>query len=614
MRNILYYSDKMRNSFYYILVFFAGLYSAQVSQVYERSWGTYFGGVHTNGTTGTTSYKATEVNDGNIIIDREYNSSSNTSYYNQFITTGMQGFTPGILNRLEGKINNNGSLLYSKYAIPNTALGASESERIMYRDQDGSYYVNESKNILNASASTGVWLTSSVVEDIQNNSTSLLAKYDANGIFLWRTFIPAGISDLSFTTDDAGNIYFSGLTKKQDLADTGSYQSNFVLDYVNGNFRQNAYLVKLNSSGQKIWSTYYPAEQIFSLDEYNGDLYLVTSSDFLVTNTQLATSGTFQQTKALSAISRFNANTGQRIWGTYYGPSDNYGNVGIIKVTETGIYTLGLSFEIYSPNNTNYFATAGAYQAQPMGNQDSVISKFSFSGQRVWSTYFGGTESDDFSSLDVKGSKILISGSTSSQNIASANAFVNVKPNLSIPDIFFAMFNTSGELVVSSYYGATDVSLGIFLGGSVKSFFSKNSDSFYLAGITANHNGFSTEAAFQPAIIPITGPSSSDYTCFIAKFTPKNLSTSESIKADQIKLFNNPNNGNFYITGDLLSTANYKIHLFDISGKLIYKEDLPKGKIHKFSLENLLVSGTYILNLATDTGEALKTFKLIVKK
>lgn len=109
-------------------------------------------------------------------------------------------------------------------------------------------------------------------------------------------------------------------------------------------------------------------------------------------------------------------------------------------------------------------------------------------------------------------------------------------------------------------------------------------------------------------------PSSSDYTCFIAKFTPKNLSTSESTKTDQIKLFNNPNNGNFYITGDLLSTANYKIHLFDISGKLIYKEDLPKGKIHKFSLENLLVSGTYILNLTTDTGEALKTFKLIVKK
>ncbi|WP_407404168.1 hypothetical protein [Chryseobacterium sp.] len=445
----------MRNSFYYILVFCAGLYSAQVSQVYERSWGTYYGGVHTNGITGSTNYKAIEDNDGNLIIDKEYNSSTNTSYYNQFITSGMQGFTPGISNRLEGKLNNNGSLLYSKYTIPSTTLGTSESEKIMYRDQDGSYYVNEYKNILNASASAGVWFTNPIVEDLQNNRTSLLAKYDANGVFLWRTFIPAGISDLSFTTDDAGNIYFSGLTHKLDLADTGSYQSNFVLDYINGNPRPNAYLVKLNSSGQKIWSTYYPAERILSLDEYNGDLYLVTTSDFLGTNMQLATNGTFQQTKALSAISRFNANTGERIWGTYYGTSDNYGSISEIKVTETGIYTLGLSFEIYSPNNTNYFATPGAYQAQPMGSEDIVISKFNFSGQRVWSTYFGGTESDAFSGLDVKGSKILISGGTSSQNIASANAFVNVKPNLSIPDLFFAMFNTSGELVVSSYYGAT---------------------------------------------------------------------------------------------------------------------------------------------------------------
>ncbi|WP_407404166.1 T9SS type A sorting domain-containing protein [Chryseobacterium sp.] len=152
------------------------------------------------------------------------------------------------------------------------------------------------------------------------------------------------------------------------------------------------------------------------------------------------------------------------------------------------------------------------------------------------------------------------------------------------------------------------------MGGSVTSFFSKNSDSFYLAGVTANHNGFSTEGALQPAIIPIAGPSSSDYTFFIAKFTSANLSTSESTKADQIKLFNNPNNGNFYITGDVLSTANYEIHLFDISGKLIYKEDLHKGKIHQFLLENLLVSGAYVLNLSSGTGEALKTFKLIVKK
>ncbi|KQR90869.1 hypothetical protein ASG01_15005 [Chryseobacterium sp. Leaf180] len=604
----------MKNSIFYSLVFFAGLYSAQVSQFYERSWGTYFGGVYTNGTTGPTSYKATEVNDGNIIIDRQYNSSSNTTYYNQFITSGMQGFTPGIGNRLEGKISDNGSLLYSKYAVPGATLSTSESERIIYRDEDGSYYVNESKNILNASASTGVWLTGSIVEDIENNRTSLLAKYDANGIFLWRTFIPAGISDLSFTTDTAGNIYFAGRTKKQDLADTGSYQSSFVLDYVNGSLRQNAYLVKLNSLGQKIWSTYYPAEEISSLDEYNGDLYLVTSSDFLGTNTQLATNGTFQQTKALSAISRFSANTGQRIWGTYYGPSDNYGSISQIKVTESGIYTLGLSIEIYSANNTNYFATPGAYQAQPAGNEDIVISKFDFSGQRVWSTYFGGTESDEFSSLDVKGSKILISGGTLSQNIASANAFVNVKPNLSVPDIFFAMFNTSGELVVSSYYGATDVSLGIFLGGSVKSFFSNNSESFYLAGITANHNGFSAEGAFQPAILPIAGPGSSDYTFFIAKFASRNLATSENTKAGQIKLFNNPNNGNFNITGDVLSTTNCKIHIFDISGKLIYKEDLPKGKIHRFSLENLFVSGTYIFNVSSDNGEALKTFKLVVKK
>lgn len=601
----------MKTILSYLFVFYSVFCTAQTSQNYDRDWGTYFGGINPGGVLGGIKYKFTATNNGPVILDAEYNSSTNTAYYNQFITPGMQGFISGSPNRLEANIAEDGNVLSSKYALLNTMAGY---ESIIYREADGTYYKREAQNIQNAVATSGVWLTNYVAEDVVNNFTSLIAKYTASGTLLWRTFVPYSVGDLSFTTDSDGNLYFSGSTNNQNLADATSFQPDFVLDYSNGNLRKNAYLVKLNASGQKVWATYYPAEEIYSIDEYNGGLFLVTNSDFLPTNSNLATGGTFQQNKAISALARFDTSTGQRVWGTYYGTTDTYGGIASLKVTETGIYTMGLSFEIYSPNNTNYFGTSGAYQTSPSGDQDIVLSKFDFTGNRTWSTYFGGVGSDEFSSLDVKGDKILFAGNTMSQNLATPNSFLNVKPNpASTVDIMFAMFNINGGLVFSSYYGGTDPTLSSFLAGSVTSFFSKNSDSFYLGGITANRYGFTTEGAWQPSIVPISGQNNSNVTPFIAKFSTKSLSTSENELSENIQLFDNPNNGNFTLSGSVLEKEICSMKIYDLAGRVIFQKALNKSTTQKFNLGNVLISGNYLVEVSGDEKQKLKVFKMMVK-
>jgi len=101
---------------------------------------------------------------------------------------------------------------------------------------------------------------------------------------------------------------------------------------------------------------------------------------------------------------------------------------------------------------------------------------------------------------------------------------------------------------------------------------------------------------------------------FVAKFSLKDgLSTSDLIKQNELQLYDNPNNGNFYLSGKALEKQNTIVKIFDMSGKLLNTQNLNRNKTHYLPMHGKLSIGNYLIEVNTERGEKLKVFKMTVK-
>ncbi|MFC3159958.1 hypothetical protein ACFOEQ_17020 [Chryseobacterium arachidis] len=259
---------------------------------------------------------------------------------------------------------------------------------------------------------------------------------------MWKTYIPNTGENNNIEVDGNGNIYLTGNTKWQNLGDSGVFQQNFSVVYdTAGLILANTYIVKLNSQGQKIWATYTPSSLIGGMTVYGNNLYIFGNNDLKTTETGLSTPGTFQSAKGGQFIAKIDGNTGQRIWGTYYGTPGNTIEAGIsdIKADQTGVYVTGMTFGIVGDT---YYATEGAYKPQTNDGIDMFITKFNNDGNRSWSTYIGTDGYESYSGdkgLDVKDGKLLFTGTSSgSYNIATPGSYVDISQIQIIRMLFLA--------------------------------------------------------------------------------------------------------------------------------------------------------------------------------
>jgi len=142
-------------------------------------------------------------------------------------------------------------------------------------------------------------------------------------------------------------------------------------------------------------------------------------------------------------------------WATYFGgPSKDCG-LGITNDPNNGsVFITGYSRSIGLP------VTPGVYQIACAGLDDAFIAKFDVDGVFQWATYFGGggTDNGDGIAADALGN-VIITGYTKS-GLASplpitTGAFQTRLSSAGLEDAFLAKFNTSGNLVWSTYYGGT---------------------------------------------------------------------------------------------------------------------------------------------------------------
>ncbi|MBI2281710.1 MAG: gliding motility-associated C-terminal domain-containing protein [Bacteroidetes bacterium] len=414
-------------------------------------------------------------------------------------------------------------------------------------DSSGNVYIAGKSLAFNAIATVGAHQsTNGGGASLNSWSDAFLVKFNSSGVRQWGTYYggdgPDGGGSCAVTNN--GDIYLAGVAYATNgIATPGAHQTN------NGG-GQDCFLAKFNSSGVRLWGTYYGGSEIeyvgeCSVDDY-GYVYLCGGSK---SNSGISTSGAHQfalvGTSYEAFLAKFNSN-GVRQWGTYFG-----GGTGSTIALSCLINS---SREIYLSGSTSSISgvsTPGAYQTAHAGGgsfEDVFLVKFDSSGTRLWGTYYGGVDSDQgFSSVLDTAENIYIAGATESvSGISTPGAHQTINTvGMSRRSAFLVKFNSSGMRQWATYYSGN-------LATAAESCTIDNENNIFIAGNTESLSGISTPGAHQT--VHGGGPIGSfNQDAFLVKFNTngvrqwgtyyggENTDLGRHCKAD--------NNGNIYMAG-----------------------------------------------------------------
>lgn len=611
----------LKNILFLPLFLFLIFIKAQTNDFpYNQQWGTYVGG------TGSVFQ-----NSNNFAVDSQKNLYVNgttnfitgytANYYNQFATGGGNSVDFSLnYNAFSSQFSSSGILQKSGYiSSGNFGNSYTQLQILIGIDKlDNKYYAKYETGQISNLSTPNVWLAQST--DLTKNYTQTLSKYDVNNNLIWTTYLPNESQNSAFLLrfDDANNLYLSELTGREipGFSTPNVFQENYFNYGPAITPSNNSYLVKLNAAGQKVWGTYVVAG-IEGMEIYDGNIYTYNTYQAGMP-ANLTTAGTFQPTiTAQQLLMKFDCATGNKQWGTFYGTNTSiYPGLGIydLEVNETGLYVSGQTIDDLEPT---YFSSADAYKNQLTGGGDLFLSKFDYTGNRDWSTYFGSDGYEDIigsQNLTILGDRIIFTGSQlgNAHNISTTNAFSTTPYNsgstLNSWNNFFTEFDSSGGRKWTSYFGG----FGGNHWGEQANPELLSDGSLILWGVTGAPTGIATTNGAYPTM---TNPSPNQSFGFVTKFALKvPLSTSEINETNDLQLVNNPNNGNFAITGGILEKEKTSIKIYDISGRLLESIPLKKQKKHQFNLENKLAKGNYLIELNSENGKKIKVFKMFVNK
>ncbi|WP_348811762.1 T9SS type B sorting domain-containing protein [Flavobacterium maritimum] len=331
-------------------------------------------------------------------------------------------------------------------------------------DSFGNAYVAGSTNAQNSSyATTGAHQTT------QSSSylNGIIEKFSPNGNRLWGTYYGGqnycGISDIKIDFQD--NLIVTGTTQDPtDISTVGSYKQTL------GGY-QDAFLAKFNSSGIRLWSTYFGGEDQdlgFAVDvDISNNIYLIGQT---ASTTGIAINSKFQTHLNLDPnfsnsvdgfLTKFGS-TGNLIWSTYVG-GETRDILNDIAVKNNFLVIGGTT---YSFNN---ISTPGVFQElhDPITHPDGVVYKFSLDGERTWATYYGGEQIEDIYAVEIDDEdNIYIGGETASNNnITTPDSFENSNP-FSYKG-FLAKLNTNGKRIWGTYIGQAHIYSIVFRNNSI---------------------------------------------------------------------------------------------------------------------------------------------------
>lgn len=282
-----------------------------------------------------------------------------------------------------------------------------------------------------------------------------------------------GDSGNSIVVDTAASAYVTGRTYSGTSGDfpttSGAFDTTF-----NGDYKDDAFVVKLNSTGSRLtYSTYLGGE-----DDDNGESIAVdTAGNAYVTGSTKSpnfptTAGAFDtdyndsyNTDAF--VVKFNSTGSMLTYSTYLGGEDDDNGESIAVDAAGNAYMTGFT------KSPNFPTTLGAFDTQyNTASREAVVVKLNSSGKRLsYATFLGG-------SVDNFGADIVVDAMGS----AYVTGFTYSLDFPTTPDAFDTSYNGPGRdaFMVKLYPEGSGLNYATFLSGS-------GDDSGY--GIVLNANG-----------------------------------------------------------------------------------------------------------------------------
>ena len=380
-------------------------------------WATYVGGgdedaglsvdIDADGDVYMAGY--TQSNEG--IYQNGHDATYNDSHHNGGNRFNRDGFL--------AKFTSEGTRIWGTY------YGGEDEEaeeaRSVYVDADGDVYL--------------AGLTSSQTQIAQNgydnvysgNFDAFLAKFDTNGNRLWATYYGGSERDIgnAVCVTPSGDVFLAGNTESTGLGG-GSFDNSYSED-------TDAFLVKFDTNGNRLWATYYGDtgwDEGHSIAVDGNNVYLAgvtSSSNFIAHNgDDMSYNGGMD-----AFLVKFNL-FGTRVWGTFYGgPEDEARFEGIptlrpIRSTSVSVGPQGdvyLSGVTYSESG---IANDAGIDQSYGGSGDGFIARYFPGGELQWSSYFGGDHFDMIKSTTTDGSShVYLAGYTYSDEDIAVNGHDN---------------------------------------------------------------------------------------------------------------------------------------------------------------------------------------------
>jgi hypothetical protein len=290
----------------------------------------------------------------------------------------------------------------------------------------------------------------------------------------------------AIAVDGAGDIYLVGGTSSANFPTANAYDSTLATGM------GDAFLTKVSASGVILFSTYLGGVNLTQNEaglavavDAAGSAYLTGqagSSDFPTTSGayQTSLSGTSD-----AFVTKFAPAGNALVFSTLLGGSSTESGRAIGVAADDSVFVAGQTA------STN-FPTASPAQSSNGGGNDGFVTKLKPDGSGlVFSTYAGGSGTDDLRGLAVDTSgRVVVVGTTASTGLGTSGAY---QTSLSgTQDILVRRYTAAGALDWSSYLGGSGTEWGNAVGLD-------SSGHVYVAGFTQS-SGLATSGAYQTAL------------------------------------------------------------------------------------------------------------------
>lgn len=319
-------------------------------------------------------------------------------------------------------------------------------------------------------------------------------------------------------SDASGNIFYTGETNSPSFPHvTGGVYTTHTGD--------DAFLLKFNSSGVPQWGTYYSGTggclaNGVALNS-SGEVYIVGTTTS--SNIPLVPAGNSSLQGSEDAfIAKFNSLGNTLLFARYFGGNNNDLGRSIAIDGNNNVYIVGTTYS-NSGFPTHTKAGTGVYNqattSATTSYSDAFIVEFNStndaSTNQLWGSYFGGSGSDDFSTVKIgANNSVFVSGSTLSTVAASS---YGGNPPCGVPnsntyfpdcnpggvyyhgyagtgvdnDAIIVEFDQNSLLQWSTYFGGEGNEESAIIKNSI-TFDPNNLNILYLVGKTSKLTGFPT--------------------------------------------------------------------------------------------------------------------------